>query len=539
MPQPSEGVQVAGPMQMPPAPAPAPTPSWTEQVGTIAGDENKLAQYIGNPDNPKEGINFAKQRLQELWKQTNETKTAEAKVNAAVQSGDLLPLMKEIKKQSSEGSYIKAYLFNRLGLTKLAEEEQQKLGAGMTYASAVGPTGERALINYDANGLPIRGFDSGGQQLTPEKLAEFASGAIGPQTKSFMLPSVHGTPVQRTNSEGQVETGLMMYDPALRQSYVQVGNTKLPTTGWTTMSQTPQSVYGAAGAKAQGEQAAQTGVQQPALPPMAGVTSALPAGPSPYQLPPSGTGEGMKAGGIRAEPTPTGTGVKLTTTPPPKAPPPKAPEKTAGGGAVVVQQPNESYASFQQRKKAAEEATAAAIQKQKELDLARQKPPEEAKGKNEAKDVNNQNMADQTYDMIKPISDLIKKSTGSGIGTSVDVVAGKLGASPQGAQAIAELEVLTAPILANVPRFEGSQSEYDVKLYQKFAGDFANGEKPIKTRLAALNGLITLMKKYDKANKNDWSFGGTKEQVVGRENKPAGQSSGTTSSGNKFKRVNE
>ena len=70
-----------------------------------------------------------------------------------------------------------------------------------------------------------------------------------------------------------------------------------------------------------------------------------------------------------------------------------------------------------------------------------------------------------------------------------------MGGSTTGAQAIAELDVLTAPILANVPRFEGSQSEYDVKLYQKFAGNFADETKPIKTRLAGLHGLITLMKK--------------------------------------------
>ena len=47
----------------------------------------------------------------------------------------------------------------------------------------------------------------------------------------------------------------------------------------------------------------------------------------------------------------------------------------------------------------------------------------------------------------------------------------------------------------------------DVKTYQKAAGDFANPEKPIKTRLAALQGMISLLKKYDKAGKNDWTFG--------------------------------
>jgi hypothetical protein len=89
----------------------------------------------------------------------------------------------------------------------------------------------------------------------------------------------------------------------------------------------------------------------------------------------------------------------------------------------------------------------------------------------------------------------------------VDNLAALIGQSTTGAQAIAQLEPLSYPLLANVPRFEGPQSDYDVKTYQKAAGDFANPEKPIATRLAALQGMITLLKKYDKAGKNDWTFG--------------------------------
>jgi hypothetical protein len=48
-----------------------------------------------------------------------------------------------------------------------------------------------------------------------------------------------------------------------------------------------------------------------------------------------------------------------------------------------------------------------------------------------------------------------------------------------------------------------------VQVYKQAAGDFANDKLPVETRLAALQGLITLLKKYDKEGKNDWSFGGT------------------------------
>mgnify|MGYP003351684533 CR=1 FL=1 len=69
----------------------------------------------------------------------------------------------------------------------------------------------------------------------------------------------------------------------------------------------------------------------------------------------------------------------------------------------------------------------------------------EAKGKIAAKDINNQRYADQTYGLIKPISDSIKESTGSGLGTKVDQLAGVFGVGTKGAAAKAQLDVLNAP----------------------------------------------------------------------------------------------
>ena len=286
------------------------------------------------------------------------------------------------------------------------------------------------------------------------------------------------------------------------------------------MAQTPLSVYGAAGAQQQGKQAAGTGQQQPMLPPMAGVPQPQvqqPAVQTAPQAQPQVQSQPQAAPQVTAQATPTG-GVKLT------------PQKTAGGGQVITQQPGESYEAYQQRKKASEEQTQANIQLGKEVAAAQQKPPAEAKGKIEAKDINNQAFADSTYSLIKPINDEIKKSTGSGIGAGVDVLAGKLGASTTGAQSIAKLEVLSYPLLSNVPRFEGPQSDYDVQVYKQAAGDFANASKPVATRLAALDAMITILKKYDKAGKNDWSFGSSQSQTES-------QNTGTTSSGNKYKRV--
>ena len=199
-------------------------------------------------------------------------------------------------------------------------------------------------------------------------------------------------------------------------------------------------------------------------------------------------------------------------------------------GAEPQRRPDEGESQFQRRYdtwKATNEnnlaiakaAAEAKIQKQKEFDIAVGKPPLAAEGENAARDVNNQNFADQTYDLIKPISKIIKETTGSGLGTSVDKLAAYFGKSTEGAAAIAKLEPLVFPLVANVPRFQGSQSDYDVKMYQKAAGNFADSTQPAATRLAALQGMIQLLKKYDKAGKNDWTFSnvaaGTEKTVGG------------------------
>jgi hypothetical protein len=526
LPQPGPGVQVAGPTQMPPQqpvaqvqpqpvaeaqPTVAPAQVANQQIIDARNEtdpakrRNMFAQIMAKED-ATPGDKAIAERLfaEDYWKQ-RKIADAEKKIQEATPN-DLSRYMRE---KSKEGSYVKAILYARLGLNDLAQKEQELLSPTLKMGSAIDSTGRQYTVERDKDGAIVRGFDSTGKTVGQEVLANLSAAAM--PTQAHLLPSTHGSPVQRTNSQGQVETGLMMYDPRTQQTYVQVGNQKLPTTGWTTMAQNVQAVYGAAGAQQQGKQAASTGVQQPQLPPMAGVPQApapapAPAQPQATQQPqvapqamPQAQAQPQAQPQVQATATPQG-GVKLT------------PQKTAGGGAVVQQMPGESFASFEQRRKASEEATAANIQANKELRVAEQKPPAEARGKVEAKDVNNQAFADSSYSLIKPISDEIRKSTGSGIGAGVDVLASKLGASTKGAQAIAKLEVLSYPLLSNVPRFEGPQSDYDVQVYRQAAGDFSNAQKPVATRLAALDAMITILKKYDKAGKNDWTFGSGSQQ---------------------------
>jgi hypothetical protein len=64
-------------------------------------------------------------------------------------------------------------------------------------------------------------------------------------------------------------------------------------------------------------------------------------------------------------------------------------------------------------------------------------------------------------------------------------------------------------------------------MYKQAAGDFNNRNLPIEDRLAALGALNTILQRYDKAGKNDWTYG----------TGGSSSSTGTTSSGNKYKKV--
>ena len=294
--------------------------SHANELNAAAKDGNikALGAGMANDTNPPVQKAYAAQTADLLERQKNE-KAAEKTVSEAVASGNMLPLMKEIKKSTEEGSYVKAYLFQRLGLNDLAKEEQQKLGAGKRWEAAVGPNGEQAIVQYDGQGLPLKGFNAAGEEISQKQLSTFAAGAL--PTKSHLMPSVHGSPVQ--NAQG--ETGLMIYDPRQRTSYVQVGNERRPTTGWTTMAQNPIAVYNASGAKQQGVQAAE-GYQNTPLPAMPG------RGPvAPGQIQPGAPTQPQMQPqpGAQVQPQPAPTSGALPGTTPPQALATPAP--TVGG----------------------------------------------------------------------------------------------------------------------------------------------------------------------------------------------------------------
>lgn len=259
--------------------------NWQDDVMNLGNDTQQLAQYMSNPNNPKEGRDFAGRMIARQYQQQTKEQEAERTVNQAAKAGDLLPLLKRIEKEKGEGSYVKAYLYSRLGLNELAKEEQQKLGAGTTFQVAYDQSGNKALMEVTAQGMPVRGYNEKMQELTPEEFGRFA---VGAQPKAgYLMPQVHGTPVSKVDERGQLIGGMRIYDPVTRQAYVQVGTQRLPDVGWTTTTNVPQVIYTGAAAKEQGTAAGKGFTPQPTPGYPGGYTPFAPGQTQPTEVAPN------------------------------------------------------------------------------------------------------------------------------------------------------------------------------------------------------------------------------------------------------------
>ena len=92
--------------------------------------------------------------------------------------------------------------------------------------------------------------------------------------------------------------------------------------------------------------------------------------------------------------------------------------------------------------------------------------------------------------------------TASGAGSIIDYLGNIVGQAPRGQNEAKRLEVVAGILTSKVPRMEGPQSDKDVDLYKKMAGDVGNSGLPISTRLAALDTMQKLFSKYERFNTN-------------------------------------
>lgn len=91
---------------------------------------------------------------------------------------------------------------------------------------------------------------------------------------------------------------------------------------------------------------------------------------------------------------------------------------------------------------------------------------------------------------------LLQKATGGRVGALGDASARLFNYTTEGAKAASQLDILAAKLVANVPRFEGPQSNIDVQMYMQAAGDLANRDKSTGERLSALQQMRQIANRY-------------------------------------------
>jgi hypothetical protein len=121
------------------------------------------------------------------------------------------------------------------------------------------------------------------------------------------------------------------------------------------------------------------------------------------------------------------------------------------------------------------------------------------KGKNVRKSDQFLTVANQAKQIL---DDSNNPPTSSGIGAAVDAAGNLVGSAPKGANEAARLEALSGWLVANVPRMEGPQSNFDVQNYQTMAGLIGDRTKPISVRQGALKEVIRLQEQYKNLNQD-------------------------------------
>lgn len=523
--------QVPAPQQQMPVaqttPQPMEQPAWVKQLMEAKSDPRKLMRFAGSEDTPKDVSDLAIEIVGRVNRGQMSMEDAQAKIQNML-TGDkqaTSDVLRDIRKP--EGSFIKALLFARLGLNELAQQEQKKLqGDSVEYAQAT-LDGKQYLVERNNQGLIQRAWDNEGKRVSQDTIPQLLAGAQKPggqrytftgEPRVVKLPNGETVEIrQRADSVTGTIQNVIIGGPRSGQvlSESAAGGTPLSLQSALTrmdygLVTDLQKKHGSnvldALAEFQKLKGPLNDTDRQQFLQLYGYSTTVPGQQVQRNVPePPQMARTPLVGTSTPVPQQQTQFPNVVQPRGPVAPAParaQLPSVAAPGGALST-----PIGQLQSQQRVGERAATERIQTQEEAVRAQQKPPAEARGKVEAREVNNQAFADNTYSLIRPLHDLIKQSTGSGIGAGVDKLAGAIGASPKGAQAIAELNILSGIILNNVPRFEGPQSDRDVAEYMRQAGSLNDATQPVKTRLAALNAIVTLLKKYDKAGRNDWTFG--------------------------------
>ena len=483
------------------------TPVFSPQQANL---DMHLDNYQSVQEDPAALLNLSKDSTLPEWlKDRSRNRAADliieqrqdAKAQKEVADLDENKIARLLRERKGEGSRLKGMLYAAFGLTDLANEEKYKLGIGTDKADTI--NGLPVIVKVAANGKAIDGISAvTGQELTAREIAAYnsnLSGALGKGASVSAEVYVDQTTGKRYRSgvDGAGKAALIDIQggPAFKGNpkdlvpqSIGTAAAKAEATNAIDLRYTGPKAYTRAGADFAGKFNAENGTN-------IGYASEKPGAP----LIDKNTGQTIvpdASGRITATRVSGGT---ITQAAPAGAP--AATPAVSKLPPAPVMAPGESPAAFAERTK----AWAKTYEKQYESQERNTKA---------AKDL---------LPYVNEMKALIDKGTSSGFGAIVDSVGNFVGYSTEGANAISAIAPLANKVLMGVERFEGPQSDQDVKSYKEAAGRLADPKVPAAQKQAAFNTIVEIMRR----NAPDLNWDG-----VGK-----GSGSGTTSSGNKYKKV--
>ena len=194
--------------KMAPAPASGAATGSTLPQGTTdqhladidSGDKNKLMTLAQSPFAPKPVVSMALDTLHENLYSTKKFDEAQKKVDADLEAGKI-PNMNQ---RGEEGSYIKAYLYQRLGLTDLARQEQEKISPTLK-SSAMIVNEQNYHVKQNVNGEIVKAWNDQGKPVDAKTLANLNANAYNAKTAQ-QHAQVYADPTGKVSGTFVLET---------------------------------------------------------------------------------------------------------------------------------------------------------------------------------------------------------------------------------------------------------------------------------------------------------------------------------------------
>lgn len=462
-------------------PTQAPTTQYQNQFQSIQDNVKSLNDFIENADTPEYLKRRAVDRRYELVNNSyQESKAKEAMANLG--PNDMAKVLTKKSEGNSVGDWLQYLLFKHVGLTDLANQKGEQLGIGQkwTTSTITDENGKENTVELltSANGRILQGNIAGtGEALTPVQLQQAVrGGALGKGTslsaEVYIDPNTGRRYRSGYDSSGKTALIDIQGGPSFKgdpkglvlQS-IGAAAARAEAVNAVELRYTGPKAYTRAGADFAGKFNAENGTN-------IGYATETPGAP----LIDKNTGKEVvpdKNGNITA--TKVGGGTVTQAGAPATAPAPAAASNVPLDKLpkAPVMNPGESPSAF----------------------AARTKAWAETYGKQYESREKNVKAAKDLLPYVADMKKLIDQSTSSGFGAILDSAGNFVGYSTAGANAISAIAPLANKVLMGVERFEGPQSDQDVKSYKEAAGRLADPKIPAAQKQAAFNTIVEIMKR--------------------------------------------